>query len=72
MSEKMNLKLKSATELLNSLFEQDLADKEKFDPEVVELIKQHLGQPSVHSKAGARLADALVSLAKTRAEEVQS
>jgi hypothetical protein len=72
MSEKMNLKFKSATEILNSLFEQDLADEEKFDPEVVELIKQHLGQPSVYSKAGTRLADALVSLAKTRAEEVQS
>jgi len=72
MSEKMNLKLKSATELLNSLFEQDLADEEKYDPEVVELVKQHLGQPSVHSKAGARLAEALLTLAEKRSEEVQS
>ncbi|MGB2842246.1 MAG: hypothetical protein WBC40_07205 [Halobacteriota archaeon] len=72
MSDKMNLKIKSATELLNSLFEQDLADEEKYDPEVVELIKQHLGQPSVHSRAGARLAEALVTLAKKRSEEVQS
>jgi hypothetical protein len=72
MSEKINLKLKSATELLNSLFEQDLADEEKYDPEVVELIKQHLGQPSVHSRAGAQLAETLVTLAKKRSEEVQS
>jgi len=72
MSEKMNLKFKSATEILNSLFEQDLADEEKFAPEVVELIKQHLGQPSVHSRAGARLAESLVTLAKKRFKEVQS
>lgn len=68
MDDKKDLKFKSATELLNSLFEQDLADEEKYDPEVVELVKQHLGQKSLHSKAGAQLADALLNLAKKRAE----
>lgn len=51
MSDETGLKFKSATELLNVLFEQDLADEEKYDPEVVELAKQHLGQTSLHSRA---------------------
>lgn len=72
MSDETGLKFKSATELLNVLFEQDLADEEKYDPEVVELAKQHLGQTSLHSRAGDRLANALLELAKTRAEVDQS
>jgi hypothetical protein len=67
MSDETGLKFKSATELLNVLFEQDLADEEKYDPEVVELAKQHLGQTSLD-----RLANALLELAKTRAEVDQS
>jgi len=72
MSDETDLKFKSATELLNSLFEQNLADEEKYNPEVVKLVKQHLGQSSLHSRAGDRLAKALLDLAKTRAEVDQS
>jgi hypothetical protein len=68
MSDETKINFKSVPELLNSLFGQDLADKEKYDPEVVELVEQHLGQKSLHSKAGAQLADALLNLAKKRAE----
>lgn len=68
MSGETKINFKSAPELLNTLFERDLADEEKYDPEVVELVKQHIGQTSLHSKAGDRLAQALLELAKTRSE----
>lgn len=59
----------SATEFLESLFLEELQDRTKYDQEVVELVKQHLIQASLHSRAGARLAEALVKLAETRAAE---
>jgi hypothetical protein len=59
----------SASEFLDSLFREELADQTKYDPEVVRLIKQHLGTGSLHSRAGVRLAEALVQLAKARATE---
>jgi len=58
----------SALEFLDSLWEE-LQDQTRYDPEVVRLVKQHLGQRSLHSKAGFRLAEALVQLAKARAKE---
>ena len=68
MNNETSFKIKSAMELLNTLFERDLADEEKYDPKVVELVEQHLGEASIHSKAGDRLAQALLELAKTRSE----
>ena len=59
----------SASEFLDSLFLEELGDQTKYDPEVVKLVKQHLGQESLHSRAGVRLAEALVQLAKARAME---
>lgn len=59
----------SATEFLDSLFREELADQTKHDPAVVRLVKQHLGARSLHSRAGVRLAEALVQLAKARATE---
>ena len=59
----------SASEFLDSLFREELADQTKYDPEVVRLIKQHLGTESLYSRAGVRLAEALVQLAKARATE---
>ena len=58
----------SAAELLGKLFSEILITEE-FDDEVVALTKQHLGVPSPHSKAGGRLADDLIALANSRAEE---
>ncbi len=57
----------SASELLEKLFTETLADKEKYDPDVVELAKTHLGNNSPHSKAGNNLAIALIELSKKRA-----
>jgi hypothetical protein len=62
---------RSASDLLRSLFESDLADQTKFDPATVELVRKHLLQQPIHSKAGARLADELTALAKSRATESQ-
>ena len=70
MGKSSNTQLKvSASEFLDSLFQEELGDQTKYDPEAVELVKQHLGRSSLHSRAGARLAEALVQLAKARAKE---
>lgn len=59
----------SISDFLESLFEQTLSDPNKYDPHVVMLVKQHLSGSRIHSRAGDRLAEALLQLAKRRAEE---
>ncbi len=59
----------SASELINRLFSEVLQDPNRFDPEVVAIVKQHLGGSSVHSKAGANLAAALLELATSKTPE---
>lgn len=63
------IRFKSASELINGLFEKDLSNRDKYDIEVVELVKRHLGQTSLHSRAGNNLARALIDLANKRAGE---
>lgn len=58
----------SVSGFLDSLFLQELGD-DKYDPQVVALVKQHLGESQIHSRAGDRLAEALLQLAKERAQE---
>ena len=70
MTESSSTQLKtSISEFLDSLFREEFGDQAKHDPEVVNLVKKHLGQRSLHSRAGFRLAEALVQLAKARAME---
>ncbi|HID64083.1 MAG TPA: hypothetical protein EYP49_15300 [Anaerolineae bacterium] len=59
----------SALEFLNSLFQKEFADQIKYDPEVVQLVEKHLGQKVLYPRAGFRLADDLIQLAKARAME---
>jgi hypothetical protein len=59
----------SISEFLDSLFREEFGDQTRYDPEVVRLVKEHLEQGSLNSKAGFRLAEALVQLAKARAVE---
>ena len=68
----LNEKTKYATavELLDSIFE-DLSNCDTCDQEVVTLVKAHLGQSSIRSKAGKNLADRLIALARSRVEEGQ-
>jgi hypothetical protein len=40
----------------------------KFDPDVVELVRKHVGQASLHSRAGYNLAEAIGALALQRVE----
>ena len=54
MNNPSNIKFTSATELLNSLFDKELTEKD-YDNEIVDMVKQHLGQTSIHSKAGSNL-----------------
>ena len=62
----------SFDEFLETLFEEDLNNNATlFDPSVVMLVKENLGQGTIHSKAGNRLADALIRLAKERSQEAQ-
>ncbi|MBU4480596.1 hypothetical protein KKG48_04120 [Patescibacteria group bacterium] len=66
----MNLWMCSRTsEFLDSLFREEFDDQTRYDPQVVKLVEEHLGQRSLHSKAGFQLAEALVQLAKARAME---
>ena len=61
----------SVDEFLDDLFKTSLSDSDEFDFEVIELIKTHLGQRKIHSKAGNNLAEALIKLAKSRSQEVK-
>lgn len=65
-------KIGSAVEFVNSLMATELADSGKYDADVVNLVKIHLGTGSIHSQAGIRLAADLLELAKTRAKKVVS
>lgn len=56
----------SARALLEKLFNEDLVAPERYDPEVFDIVKQHLGKGPPHSKAGNNLASALVELAIQR------
>jgi len=59
----------SISEFLDSLFREEFGDQTRYDPQVVGLVKEHLGQNSLDPKAASRLAQALVQLAKARAVE---
>ena len=63
----INDKVLSASSLLEKLFDNDLLNPIEFNQQVVQLTKQHLGGSVVQTKAGNNLADALISLAKTKA-----
>ena len=66
----MNLRICTRIpEFLDSLFQEEFGDQTEHDPEVVRLVKEHLGQGALNPKAGAQLAEALVQLAKARAVE---
>lgn len=56
-------------EFLYKLFEVELKDESAYDAPVVALVKEHLAQDNIHSRAGNRLAEALVHLAKERGVE---
>jgi hypothetical protein len=60
----------SAIELLDSIFE-DLSTSDNYDQEIVALTKKYLGQSSIPSKAGKKLAENLILLAQHRVEEGQ-
>jgi len=59
-------KLLSAAELLRTAFDDMLADSGRFDQEVVQIARRHLGSTPARSKAGSNLAEDLVALAETR------
>jgi hypothetical protein len=59
----------SISEFFASLFQEEFGDQTRYDPQVVRLVKEHLGQNSLDPKAASRLAEALVELAKARAVE---
>lgn len=61
-------KYASAIELLDSIF-TDLSNSDTYDQEIVALAKTHLGQSSIQSKAGKKLAEDLILLAQRRVEE---
>ena len=68
----MNNNLNSAYSFglfFNQLFNEELAQADKYDQEIVALLRDHLGQENIHSQAGKRLASDLIELAKVRSKE---
>ena len=61
------VKLGTATNFINYVFDHDLADQLKYDPDVVRIVRG----VSIHSRAGWRLAQDLADLARTRAKGVE-
>lgn len=61
----------SAADLLNRLFNGELASAE-YDPEVVALVRKHIGGNNLASRAGTRLAEDLAALAKLHAAKEQT
>ena len=59
----------SVEEFIQKLFEETLSNEDQFDTDIVNLVRRHLGQGRIQSKAGNNLADALVHLAKTHSQE---
>jgi len=62
----------SISDFLDALFQKELADQTRYDPKIVQLVQEHLGQSRFHVRAGFRLAKDLTQLAQTRAVEVSS
>lgn len=63
-----NKKKFSPDDFLEDLFSNKLSDSKKFDPELVALVKVHLGQPGIQSKAGKNLAAGIIELANNRSQ----
>jgi hypothetical protein len=59
----------SFEDFFSRLFEEELSGENKYDPEVAKRIWDHLGQGNIHSRAGKRLAESLIDLAKERSME---
>jgi hypothetical protein len=59
----------SVEEFIQKLFDETLSDEDQFDPEIVNLVRRHLGQGRIQSKASNNLADDLILLAKARSQE---
>lgn len=64
-----NSTIPTIDEFLQNLFEVELKDELAYDAGVVALVKEHLAQDNIHTRAGNRLAEALVQLAKIRGGE---
>lgn len=68
----MNNKLESSFSFelfFNQLFNEELSQSNKYDQEIVALLRNHLDQEKIHSQAGKRLALGLIELAKVRSKE---
>jgi len=54
---------------LEGLLAGELGGQEKYDPDIVALVRKHLAGDSIRSRAGQDLADDLAALARSRASE---
>lgn len=69
MTEGDSIEYTSSNELLDQILNHELSKPGHYDQEIVTLFKKHLGQSTIHSKAGKNLAEDLISLAQRRVEE---
>lgn len=62
-------KVDTGNNTLDSLFNEELAKSEKYDQEVVSIVKRHLAKKELSSKAGAKLAEDLINFARLSLSE---
>ncbi len=69
MTESNNKKIQPlrAEELIERLFSETLADHQKHDPAIVQVLRDQLLTKTIPSKAGNKIADCLMEIAKERA-----
>jgi len=64
-----NEQLVPSQDIVRKFLEEALDHRDQYDQEVIDLVKKHFAQASLHSKAGARLASELIALANVRAKK---
>ncbi len=62
------LHFKTGQTVLDQIFNEKLGASPEFDQEVVALVRSHVGSPIIYSRAGQRLGEALIELAKARSQ----
>lgn len=55
-----------AEDLIKELFEHTLLDAKQFDQDIVQIVKKHLSDVPIPSKAGGKISTELEQLVKTR------
>lgn len=64
-----DLKVNTGNNILDSLFNEELVKLEKYDQNIVSMVRNHLGRSNLNAKAGTKLAEDLIKFAKSSLAE---